>query len=190
MTPHQTTSHQTTQHQTTQHQTAQHGTAGGRSHGAVGALSPAIAPAYSRHALSRAQSPSQRRSQLQRASSRVLLGRARALLIEAAAAKTPDDCYLLAHLAALRTAAALLAAQDGPAPKRPSSAWTLLERSEPLFAERAAEFAAGARLRAAIEVGLINAASVEAAQSQLRSALDFLAEAEHHLGFAPVLLAG
>jgi hypothetical protein len=125
-----------------------------------------------------------------RSSSQALLERARALLVEAARCAAPQDRFLSAHLAALRTAAAVLAAQPGPAPRRPTSAWTLLSAAEPAFARWAAEFAAGARTRGLIEAGIGDAVTMIDANVELQAAVDFLAEAEDHLGFAPVLLAG
>ena len=123
-------------------------------------------------------------------SSQALLRRARGLLIEASSAASPDERFLLAHLGALRTAAAILAAEPGPSPRRPSSAWMLLSKAQPDFARHANSFAAGARVRAAIEAGIPNAVSPQEAEAELRAAVDFLADAQMHLGFMPVLLAG
>ena len=124
------------------------------------------------------------------ASSQALLLRARALLIEASQAPTADERFLTAHLGALRTAAAILAAEPGPSPRRPSSAWTLLAKAQPEFAARADGFAAGARVRAAIEAGVARAVTAEQADDELRRAVEFLADAQAHLGLVPMLLAG
>ena len=123
-------------------------------------------------------------------SSQALLGRARALLIEAAGDVSPQDRFLFAHLGALRTAAAILAASMGPAPRRPTSAWTLLSGAEPAFAERSREFASGARTRSLIEAGVHHAVTSSSADAELQAAVEFLSEAEDYLGVAPVLLAG
>lgn len=123
-------------------------------------------------------------------SSPALIGRARALIVEAMQAAEPDQRFLLAHLSALRTAAALLAAAGGRPPRRPTSAWTLLADAEPSFADRAAQFAAGAQLRGLVEAGVAAAASRTRADAELSCAVAFLAEAEQFLGMSPVLLAG
>ena len=66
--------------------------------------------------------------------------------------------YVAAHLAALRAAAAVVAARAEPGVttrrKRPQSVWELLPRVEPALQEWAAFFAAGAAKRAAAEAGL------------------------------------
>ncbi len=65
-----------------------------------------------------------------------LLAQARAGLEEAAVLETPNERYARAHLAALRTAAAVLAARGRPetsprARARIRSAWEVLPRSRP-----------------------------------------------------------
>lgn len=124
------------------------------------------------------------------ASSQALLHRARLLLVEASTVPTPDERFLAAHLGALRTAAAILAAEPGPSPRRPSSAWMLLAKAQPDFAEYADAFDAGARVRAAIEAGVSGAVTPERADDEMRRAIAFLADAQLHLGYVPVLLAG
>jgi hypothetical protein len=94
--------------------------------------------------------------------------------------------YVAAHLAALRAAAAVVAARAEPASsgrrKRPQSVWELLPRVEPALAEWAAFFAAGAGKRAAAEAGLPCAASLREADDLLRDAETFLSLAESTLG--------
>ncbi|MCU1690719.1 MAG: uncharacterized protein JWN20_2647 [Jatrophihabitantaceae bacterium] len=124
------------------------------------------------------------------ASSQALLHRARVLLVEASTSTTPEDRFLAAHLGALRTAAAILAAEPGPSPRRPSSAWMLLAKAQPEFAGHADAFDAGARVRAAIEAGVAGAVTAERADDEMRRAIAFLADAQLHLGYVPVLLAG
>lgn len=124
------------------------------------------------------------------ASSQALLNRARVLLIQASTAPTADDRFLAAHLGALRTAAAILAAEPGPSPRRPSSAWMLLAKAQPQFAADADAFDAGARVRAAIEAGVSGAVTPARADDEMRRAIAFLADAQLHLGYVPVLLAG
>jgi hypothetical protein len=98
-----------------------------------------------------------------------------------------------AHLAALRAAAAVVAARPeaspGPRRKAPKSVWELLPRVEPALAEWAAFFAAGARKRAAAEAGLTRAVSGAEAEDLLRDAETFLSLVEEALGVTvqPVL---
>jgi HEPN superfamily protein len=113
-----------------------------------------------------------------------LLAHARTALDEAAAADEPGERFRLAHLAALRTAAALCAHRGRPSSARRKlmSVWVLLERVAPEHAEWAAYFAAGAQLRAAIEAGAYSAVSARTADDQLRAAGEFLVVAENSLG--------
>lgn len=120
-----------------------------------------------------------------------LLAQARSVLDEATAATEPGERFRLAHLSALRTAAALCAhrAVHRAAHSRPvatrrrlMSVWVLLERLAPEHAEWAAYFAAGAPVRAAIEAGAVSAVSARTADDQVRAATEFLALAESSLG--------
>jgi hypothetical protein len=92
--------------------------------------------------------------------------------------------YVGAHLAALRAAAAIVAARAEPAArrKRPLSVWELLPRVEPTLSEWAAFFAAGAGKRAAAEAGLPRAVSAREADELLRDAATFVSLAETALG--------
>ncbi|WP_239395952.1 SAV_6107 family HEPN domain-containing protein [Frankia sp. CiP3] len=86
-----------------------------------------------------------------------LLLAARHGLDEASLAQLPGQRYALAHMAALRAAAAVLAdrAQARPGHRgRPVSVWRLLATVAPELAEWAQFFAAGAARRAAAEAGL------------------------------------
>ena len=111
-----------------------------------------------------------------------LLQSARQGLAEAAEEAGAGSRYVAAHLAALRAAAAIVAARPeagtGPRRKAPKSVWELLPRVEPALSEWAAFFAAGARKRAAAE-----------ADDLLRDAETFLSLAEDALGVTvqPVL---
>lgn len=108
--------------------------------------------------------------------------RARRSLADAARAGTPSQRYAAAHVAALRTAAAVLAARARPGPRRGSrSAWTLLTRVAPELGEWAAFFAAGANKRAAAEADLPQAVSEREADDQLRDAERFLQVVERSL---------
>ena len=107
-------------------------------------------------------------------------------LSDASVAPTPGERYAAAHLAALRAAAAILAARAEPLPpsrrRRPTSAWTLLPTVAPELTEWATFFAAGASKRAAAEAGLTQAVSPREADDLLRDAATFLALAETTLG--------
>jgi len=106
----------------------------------------------------------------------VLLERARILLGEAGRADSPEERFRLAHLAALRTGAAVLAQRGRPAAarRRLVSVWVLLDSVAPEFAPWATLFAAGAATRAALEAGAVGVVSSRAADDQLRAADDFL----------------
>ena len=83
-----------------------------------------------------------------------LLDRAGASLLHASQAGEVGERYVLAHLAGLRTAAAVLAARTSPStPSRPRSVWEVLPALAPELTEWAIFFAASARQRAAIERG-------------------------------------
>jgi hypothetical protein len=85
-----------------------------------------------------------------------LLMSARRSLTEASIAPTAGERYAAAHLAALRAAAAVLAARSRPSARRSRvlSVWVVLPQVAPQLGEWAAFFAAGARKRAAAEAGL------------------------------------
>ena len=85
-----------------------------------------------------------------------LLMSARRSLTEASIAPTAGERYAAAHLAALRAAAAVLAARSRPTARRSRvlSVWVVLPQIAPQLGEWAAFFAAGARKRAAAEAGL------------------------------------
>ena len=122
-----------------------------------------------------------------------LLESARHGLANAAGETSPAGRYVAAHLAALRAAAAIVAARPAPGTGRrrkgPPSVWELLPRVEPALAEWAAFFAAGAGKRAAAEAGLPRAVSGREADDLLRDAETFLSLAEEALGMTaqPVL---
>jgi hypothetical protein len=115
----------------------------------------------------------------------------RAALREAERAVSPGERFAAAHLAALRAAAAVLAARARPADarnprsRRPTSAWILLTAVAPEFGEWAAYFAAGADKRAAALAGLRTAVTPREADDLVRDATTFLALVETTLGVAP-----
>jgi len=121
-----------------------------------------------------------------------LLGRADTALRAAAAAPGPDERFAAAHLAALRTAAALVAARGRPPSlrRRLVNIWVVLERVAPEFADEAAYFAAGAKTRAAIEAGAYAVVSTRDADDQLRAAAEFRDRVHARLGEPVRALAG
>lgn len=121
----------------------------------------------------------------------VLFERARGVLAEAAMTDDQDERFRLAHLAALRTAAAVLADRGRPASarRRLISAWELIESVAPEYADWARYFAAGASSRAAIEAGAIGVVTAREADDLLRSARSFLDVVQARFGLLAPLLA-
>jgi hypothetical protein len=116
-----------------------------------------------------------------------LLLLARQGLEEARLVRADGLRYATAHLAALRAAAAVLAARAKPVPgrrNRMTSVWALLTRVAPDLEEWAAFFAAGAAKRAAAEAGIPRAVSAREADDLLRAAGQFTAVVEVALGLA------
>lgn len=130
----------------------------------------------------------------------LMAGAARALL-EASVEARAEDRYARAHLAALRTTAALLATQARPT-GRPAgrrggalrSAWSLLAEVAPELGEWAAYFAAGAAKRGAAEAGVLGAVTDREADDLVRGVEAFLALVAGRLGLPspglPLGLAG
>ena len=112
---------------------------------------------------------------------------ARACLADAALATSPADKYINAHLAALRAAAAILAARpqlnDGRR-RRLRSAWELLPEVQPELAQWAAYFAVSAKKRAAAEAGLVHLVSSHDAEELITEARAFVTIIESTLGVA------
>jgi hypothetical protein len=116
------------------------------------------------------------------------LARAAESLSEAIGATEVATRYACAHVAALRAAAALLAARAQPAPARrrtQKNAWVLLAEVAPELAEWARFFAAGASKRAAAEAGSTRAVTEREADDLVRDADRFLGVVEKALGLAP-----
>jgi hypothetical protein len=123
---------------------------------------------------------------------RELVALARRGLEEAAALRSDGLRYATAHLAALRAAAAVLAARATPAPgrrNRLTNVWSLLVLVAPELSEWATFFAATASKRAAAEAGIPHVVSGREADDLLRSAEQFIAVVEVGLGlsYQPVL---
>jgi hypothetical protein len=113
-----------------------------------------------------------------------LLDQAHRGLVEAAGCTDARQRYATAHLGALRTAAAVLAARTRPegGRRRPRSAWVLLEQVAPELGEWATFFAAGAAKRAAAEAGLSSAVTEREADDLVRDVGTFLGVVENCLG--------
>ncbi|MFC5723158.1 SAV_6107 family HEPN domain-containing protein [Streptomyces gamaensis] len=120
-----------------------------------------------------------------------LLTQARTGLAEAARLQAPHERYATAHLAALRTAAAVLAVrcrpQSAKGRRRIRSAWALLPEVAPELAEWSALFASGAQRRARAEAGIRSAASPREADDLLRDAEAFWRLVERTLVARPRL---
>lgn len=132
-----------------------------------------------------------------------LLAQAQHGLDEAAEMQTANERYATAHLAALRTAAAVLAVRGraepavlrrrGSGPPRRSqrgrirSAWEVLPEVAPELAEWSALFDSGAPRRARAEAGIQGAASWRDADDLLRDAGVFLRLVERMLVSQPAL---
>jgi hypothetical protein len=116
-----------------------------------------------------------------------LLAIARQGLVEAAQTRPDGLRYAAAHLAALRAAAAMLAARARPSPtrrQRVTSVWTLLVMVAPELTDWANYFATGATKRAAAEAGIPRVVSPREADDLLRAAEQFVAVIEVALGVA------
>ncbi|MDT0381054.1 SAV_6107 family HEPN domain-containing protein [Streptomyces sp. DSM 42041] len=121
-----------------------------------------------------------------------LLAQAQHGLDEAAEMPTANERFATAHLAALRTAAAVLAVRGRPepAPRRRTrirSAWEVLPEAAPELTEWSALFAAGAQRRARAEAGIQGAASWRDADDLVREAGVFLRLVERMLVSQPAL---
>ncbi|MCZ4121594.1 SAV_6107 family HEPN domain-containing protein [Streptomyces sp. H39-S7] len=123
-----------------------------------------------------------------------LLTQAHLGLDEAAVLETPNERYATAHLAALRTAAAVLAVRGRPETgnrrrQRIRSAWEVLPEVAPELSEWSAMFEYGARRRARAEAGIEGAATWRDADDLLRAAAMFLRLVERMLVLQPTLPA-
>jgi hypothetical protein len=124
-----------------------------------------------------------------------LLSIARQGLSEAARTRPDGLRYAAAHLAALRAAAAVLAARARPAAptrrSRVTSVWALLVLVAPEYGDWANYFALGAGKRAAAEAGIPRVVSPREADDLLRAAEQFVTLVESALGvtYQPPLAA-
>lgn len=117
------------------------------------------------------------------------LARAAESLSEAVSSTDVPARYACAHVAALRSAAALLSARAAPQAARrrraQKNAWVLLAEVAPELEEWARFFAGGAGKRAAAEAGSTRAVSEREADDLVRDADRFLAVVERSLGLVP-----
>nr|WP_244502498.1 SAV_6107 family HEPN domain-containing protein [Streptomyces oceani] len=121
-----------------------------------------------------------------------LLAQAQHGLDEAVLMQTANERYASAHLAALRTAAAVLAVRGRPDTtarrrSRIRSAWEVLPEVAPELAEWSALFASGARRRARAEAGIEGAANWPDADDLVRATGVFLRLVERMLVSQPAL---
>jgi hypothetical protein len=123
-----------------------------------------------------------------------LLEQSRMCLAEAAASTRATQRYALAHLGALRAAAAVLSARAVPGAgpgsgsgrrarrSAPRSAWDLVAEHVPELAEWAGYFQQTSRRRPAAEAGMVGSVSVREADDLLRDADAFLVLVSRSLG--------
>jgi hypothetical protein len=112
-----------------------------------------------------------------------VLAAATAALTEAECAERPSDRFLLAHLAALRVAAVVLACRTvGRASTRPQNVWQVLARTAPEYAEWAGFFAALAPKCEAVRSGAVAVISAREADDLLRDVGIFLDRVARRLG--------
>ncbi len=107
-------------------------------------------------------------------------------LSDAATTPTVGLRYATAHLAALRAAAAVLAARATPTPgarrAAPTSVWVLLPQVAPELADWAATFADTTTKRAAAEAGIPRVVTAAEADDMVRTAGMFVDVVETVLG--------
>lgn len=97
-------------------------------------------------------------------------------------ATRPYEAYAAAYLAAIRTAAAVLAVSAKPTTRKPTSAWVLLTKHAPQYAEWANFFAACSPKRAACQVGITDAVSQREADDLIRDVSLFIDQVADDLG--------
>ncbi|WP_079123274.1 SAV_6107 family HEPN domain-containing protein [Streptomyces abyssalis] len=121
-----------------------------------------------------------------------LLAQAQHGLDEAAAMETANERFATAHLAALRTAAAVLAVRGRPESSERRrrairSAWEVLPEAAPELSEWSVLFASGARKRARAEAGIQGAVTWREADDLVRDTGVFLRMVERMLVSQPAL---
>lgn len=121
-------------------------------------------------------------------SARELLERSRAGLLQAQVARSAGERYVAAHLAAIRSAAAVLAVRGRPSRRGPTNVWAVLPLVAPELSEWAAFFASGAPRRAAVEAGRTEVVTTREADDLMRDAGTFAGLVAELLGLPPALL--
>lgn len=110
----------------------------------------------------------------------VLLDAARRTLADADSAASPAGRYGHAHLAALRAAAAVVAARGISGSRRGpvTSTWALLVQVAPELTEWATYFATAASTRAAVDAGIPNQVTAGDADAMVKAARTFVGVVE------------
>lgn len=110
-----------------------------------------------------------------------LLAQARRGLVEAESEVSPAPRFIAAYLAALRAAAAVLAARGRPHRGRakPASVWLLLDSTVPELAEWAGFFAAHSATQAAAQAGISRKVTANLADDLLAQVARFVELAKH-----------
>lgn len=121
-----------------------------------------------------------------------LLAQAQHGLDEAAAMETANERFATAHLAALRTAAAVLAVRGRPESSERRrrairSAWEVLPEAAPELSEWSVLFSSGAQKRARAEAGIQGAVTWREADDLVRDTGVFLRLVERTLVSQPAL---
>lgn len=107
-------------------------------------------------------------------STRRSLRRSDVELVAACEASDPADRFMHAHLAAIRAAAVIVELHGRPSPRTGArTVWEMLTYVSPDLAAWAVYFAAGARERAALEAGKLDAVDQTRADELLACAEDF-----------------
>lgn len=116
-------------------------------------------------------------------SARDLLARGDAELVAATLASAPEEVFLHAHLAALRSGAALVQVHGRPGGRpAPRTVWDMVAAVAADLAGWAAFFADNAGARSAIEAGRTGVVDDERAERALRAAEDFQAAVRERIG--------
>lgn len=119
-----------------------------------------------------------------------LVEQARGMLRESERQADPAERFRLAHLAALRGAAALFAERGRPVGRRRLvSAWVLVDAVAPELSEWSVYFAGTAGKRESVEAGARSVVSDRDATDQLHAADQFLLLVERSLGLMAAPLA-
>jgi hypothetical protein len=118
-------------------------------------------------------------------SARDLLARSDAELAAAALASAPEEVLLHAHLAALRSGAALVQVHGRPGGRpAPRTVWDMVAVLAPDLAGWAAFFADNAGTRSAVEAGRPGVVDEVRAERVLRAAEDFQTAVRERIGVA------